>query len=122
MKWIIRFTFLALAWVGAFGIAFGVHEWRESGASSASVSTDTHAEWVVCISAINVDPGFFAETDILTEPFVQGSIERCDPENRGMDRLWVFCINEEIGRGDPDIAMGVREAQDIARSCEAQLD
>lgn len=29
MTWAIRFGFLALAWLGAFGIAFAVVEWRD---------------------------------------------------------------------------------------------
>ena len=30
MRWAIWFGFLALAWLGAFGIAFGVVEWRDT--------------------------------------------------------------------------------------------
>ncbi len=109
---------VVVSWLGAFAIAFGVTEWRsDDGNSGSVVSFDLQTEWVLCVANLIRDPETFAEEEFLGERFVQSVVGRCDPDGLGLDRRWVFCINEEIG--DRQLTLG--EAQNAADDCAARL-
>ena len=69
----------------------------------------------------NREPSILPGHELLSQTVANGYRSDC-PEGEGLSDLWAICINEELAKGNLELAVTADESFDIAERCSARLE